>query len=87
MQDLAVFLIEDVFKIPGRRVVVTGIVKKGEISIGMWGDINGIKVRVLDIEAFAKRLTVAKEGERVGLLLDGIKNEDIQANQEIIFSK
>jgi len=87
MQDLAIFLIKDAFEIPKKGLIVVGIVKRGEISIGMWGDIRGIKVRVLDIETFGKKLTVAKEGENVGLLLEGIKKEEVRANQEITFSK
>lgn len=41
----------------------------------MVGEIGGIKVRVLDIVAFHKRLKIAKKGEAVGLILEGIKKE------------
>lgn len=75
----------DVFNIAGKGVVVVGIVKSGEISEGMWGDIEGIKIRVLGIEFFNKKVVAVREGQNCGLLLEGVKKEDIKKGQVIYF--
>ena len=68
------FLVEDIFTITGRGTVVTGMVQRGEITVGeevaftaSTGEV--IKRRVTGIELFRKTMKVASEGQTVGLLL------------------
>ena len=86
--DKATFIIEDIFKIPGRGMVVTGRVQNGEIRPGMKGTINGKNVEIVSIQAYNVELSVAKEGESCGLLLRGLYEEDkknIQPGDLILF--
>ena len=79
------FLINDVFSIAGRGTIVTGAVKEGEISVGMAGHIGGLKTKIIAIEIFQKTLATVKEGDNCGLLLEGIKKEDVKKGEIIIF--
>ena len=85
MKPSAIFLIDSIFNIPARGTVVSGKVQKGEIFVGMYGDIVSIRTRVLSIEAFNKKLSSAKEGQNCGLLLEGVKKENIKRGQRIYF--
>jgi len=62
MRKTAAFVIEDVFCVAGKGVVATGIVKSGEISIGMWGNLEGKRIRISSIETFNKTLTMVTVG-------------------------
>jgi len=77
--------IEDVFSIEGRGTVVTGRVERGIINKGEEVEIVGIKDTVkttcTGIEMFRKFLDEGKAGENVGILLRGIKREDIERGQ------
>ncbi|WMC20213.1 MAG: elongation factor Tu [Enterobacteriaceae bacterium PSpyr] len=77
--------IEDVFSISGRGTVVTGRVEKGIIKIGDEIEIIGIKKTVKSIctgvEMFRKLLDEGRAGENIGVLLRGIKREDIERGQ------
>ncbi len=78
--------IEDVFSISGRGTVVTGRVEKGIIKIGDEVEIvgirdNSVKTICTGIEMFRKLLDEARAGENVGILLRGIKREDIERGQ------
>ncbi|MBK4764820.1 MAG: elongation factor Tu [Pantoea sp. Brub] len=77
--------IEDVFSISGRGTVVTGRVERGIIKIGDEVEIVGIKKTVKSIctgvEMFRKLLDQGQAGENCGILLRGIKREDIQRGQ------
>lgn len=74
--------IEDVFNIEGRGTVVTGRVERGELKKMSEVEIVGIretrKTTVTDIEMFRKLLDSASAGENVGVLLRGIKKDDVQ---------
>ena len=83
----ATFLIEDVFSIPSRGIVITGTVKSGEISIGMTGYVGGLRTRILSIETFNKNLVTIKEGENCGLLLEGVRKENVRKGEIIIFGE
>ena len=73
--------IEDVFVITGRGIVVTGKIEKGQVSVGdtlEWTESTGrIKgnLGVKGIEMFRKVVQTAKEGENVGILLDGVNDK------------
>jgi elongation factor Tu len=77
--------IEDVFSISGRGTVVTGRVERGIIKVGEEVEIVGIKDTVKStctgVEMFRKLLDEGRAGENCGVLLRGIKREDIQRGQ------
>ncbi|MBQ1162979.1 elongation factor Tu, partial [Streptomyces sp. A73] len=81
--------IEDVFTITGRGTVVTGRIERGTLKVNENVDIIGIKetktsTTVTGIEMFRKLLDEGQAGENVGLLLRGIKREDVERGQVII---
>jgi elongation factor Tu len=81
--------IEDVFTITGRGTVVTGRIERGVLKVNETVDIIGIKEQkttttVTGIEMFRKLLDEGQAGENVGLLLRGIKREDVERGQVII---
>jgi len=73
--------IEDVFSIPGRGTVVTGRIEQGVIKLNEEISIVGPnpipKTQVTGIEMFRKQLDSAGAGDNVGLLLRGVKREDV----------
>ncbi|QJC36199.1 elongation factor Tu [Enterobacteriaceae endosymbiont of Donacia cincticornis] len=77
--------IEDVFSISGRGTVVTGRVERGVIKVGEEVEIIGIRNTIKSIctgvEMFRKLLDEGRAGENVGILLRGIKREDIERGQ------
>ena len=79
--------IEDVFTISGRGTVATGRVEQGVVKLGEEVEIVGLrdtqKTTVTGIEAFHKLLDDAKAGDNAGLLLRGLKREDIERGQVI----
>lgn len=77
--------IEDVFSISGRGTVVTGRVECGVVKIGEDIEVVGLrptqKSTVTGIEMFNKELKEALPGDNAGLLLRGIKKEDVERGQ------
>lgn len=77
--------IEDVFSILGRGTVVTGRIEKGIIKVGEEVEIVGFKptskTTVTGVEMFRKLLDEGRAGDNVGLLLRGLKREDIERGQ------
>ena len=81
--------IEDVFTITGRGTVVTGRVERGILKVNEEVEIVGIhekstKSTVTGVEMFRKLLDEARAGENVGLLLRGVKREDVERGQVVI---
>jgi elongation factor Tu len=81
--------VEDVFTITGRGTVVTGRVERGVLKVNEEIEIVGIrdkstKTTVTGVEMFRKLLDEAQAGENVGLLLRGIKREDVERGQVIV---
>jgi elongation factor Tu len=78
---------EDVFTISGRGTVVTGRVERGIVKVGLEVEITGIrptqKTIVTGIEMFRKTLDEGRAGDNLGLLLRGVKREDIERGQVI----
>lgn len=74
--------IEDVFTITGRGTVATGRIERGKIKINEVVEIIGIRdtreTTVTGIEMFKKQLEEGLAGDNAGLLLRGIKKEDIE---------
>ena len=81
--------IEDVFTITGRGTVVTGRVERGVLKPNEEVEIVGIrpkstKTTCTGIEMFRKILDEARAGENVGLLLRGIKREDVERGMVVV---
>ncbi|XGA08264.1 MAG: elongation factor Tu [Wolbachia endosymbiont of Xenopsylla cheopis] len=77
--------IEDVFTIPGRGTVVTGCIERGIIKEGDEIEVIGLrevqKTVCTGVEMFKKKLGSGKAGDNVGILLRGIKREDVERGQ------
>ncbi|MFI1919519.1 elongation factor Tu [Nocardia sp. NPDC020380] len=81
--------IEDVFTITGRGTVVTGRIERGVLKVNAEVEIIGIRPRntkttVTGIEMFRKLLDEGQAGENVGLLLRGVRREDVERGQCVI---
>jgi len=80
--------VEDVFTITGRGTVVTGRIERGIVKVNEEVQIIGIrpettKTTVTGVEMFRKLLDEGQAGENVGLLLRGIKREDVERGQVV----
>ena len=77
--------VEDVFSISGRGTVVTGRVEQGVVKVGGEVEIVGIKdtvkTTVTGVEMFRKLLDEGRAGDNVGVLLRGVKREDVERGQ------
>ena len=77
--------IEDVFSISGRGTVVTGRVERGTLTVGEEVEIVGFKpttkTTVTGIEMFRKELDKAEAGDNCGVLLRGIKKDEVERGQ------
>ena len=78
--------VEDVFSIEGRGTVATGRIERGVVKVGEEVEIVGFteekrKVVCTGVEMFNKTLDQGQAGDNVGLLLRGVKREDIQRGQ------
>ena len=82
--------VEDVFTITGRGTVVTGRIERGILKVNEEVEIVGIhegpatKTTATGIEMFRKLLDEGRAGENVGLLLRGIKREDVERGQVVV---
>ncbi|NYF55326.1 elongation factor Tu [Micromonospora purpureochromogenes] len=81
--------IEDVFTITGRGTVVTGRAERGILKPNEEVEIVGIREKSMKttctgIEMFRKLLDEARAGENVGLLLRGIKREDVERGMVVV---
>ncbi|HEX6347758.1 MAG TPA: elongation factor Tu [Candidatus Dormibacteraeota bacterium] len=77
--------VEDVFTIEGRGTVVTGRIERGQIKLNEEVEIVGIreprKTVATGLEMFYKQMDVSQAGDNVGVLLRGIKREDVERGQ------
>ena len=81
--------IEDIFSITGRGTVVTGRVERGILTPGEEVEVIGfrdepLKTVVTSIEMFRKVLDEARAGDNVGLLLRGVKKEDVERGMVVV---
>jgi elongation factor Tu len=80
--------VEDVFSISGRGTVATGRVERGIIKVGDEIEIVGMKETtktvVTGVEMFRKLLDQGQAGDNVGLLLRGIKRDEIERGQVVV---
>lgn len=79
--------VEDVFSIEGRGTVVTGRIERGQVKVNDEVEMIGLrdtqKIVVTGIEMFNKSLDEGMAGDNAGILLRGIKKEDIERGQVI----
>jgi len=77
--------VEDIFSIEGRGTVVTGRIERGIVKVNEEVEIVGIKPTaktvVTGIEMFNKQLDEGMAGDNAGILLRGVKKEDIERGQ------
>ena len=78
--------VEDIFSIEGRGTVVTGRIERGIVKVGEEIEIVGIKeesvkTTVTGVEMFNKNLDQGQAGDNAGILLRGLKKEDITRGQ------
>ncbi|BBX27323.1 elongation factor Tu [Mycolicibacterium alvei] len=81
--------VEDVFTITGRGTVVTGRIERGVVNVNEEVEIVGIrptvtKTTVTGVEMFRKLLDQGQAGDNVGLLVRGIKREDVERGQVVV---
>ncbi|KAI9729099.1 MAG: translation elongation factor Tu [Chrysothrix sp. TS-e1954] len=81
--------VEDVFMIPGRGTVASGRVERGTLKRDTEVEIVGknkipLKTRVTDIEMFKKSCAEAQAGDSSGVLLRGMKREDVTRGMAIV---
>jgi elongation factor Tu len=79
--------IEDIFTIEGRGTVVTGRITRGQVKVNDEGELVGYqpttKTVITGVEMFNKSMEDAQAGDNVGLLLRGVKKEDIRRGQVV----
>ena len=79
--------IEDVFSISGRGTVVTGRVERGVVKVGDEVEVVGIKDTLktvcTGVEMFRKILDQGQAGDNIGVLLRGIKRDEVQRGQVV----
>ena len=77
--------IEDVFSIEGRGTVVTGRIEQGVLKVGdkvqLLGLADPVETVCTGVEMFQKTLDEGRAGDNVGVLLRGIRKEDVQRGQ------
>jgi len=83
--------VEDVFSITGRGTVATGRIERGIIKVGEAIEVVGIRdtqnSTVTGVEMFRKLLDQGEAGDNAGLLLRGLKREDIERGQVLVKPK
>ncbi|NBC00616.1 MAG: elongation factor Tu [Bacteroidetes bacterium] len=80
--------VEDIFSITGRGTVATGRIERGRIEVGEDVELVGIREEkqtstITGVEMFRKMLDSGEAGDNVGLLLRGIKKDDIERGMVI----
>jgi len=77
--------VEDVFSISGRGTVLTGRVERGIVKVGDAAEVVGLKdtqtTTVTGVEMFRKLLDQGQAGDNVGVLVRGLKREDVERGQ------
>ena len=81
--------VEDVFSITGRGTVVTGRVERGVIKVNEEVEMVGIKDKaikttVTGVEMFRKLLDQGEAGDNVGLLIRGVKREEVERGMVVV---
>lgn len=90
VEDDFLMAVEDVFSIEGRGTVATGRIERGQVKVNDEVELIGLaektrKLVVTGVEMFNKSMDEGIAGDNVGLLIRGVKREDIQRGQ--VFAK
>jgi elongation factor Tu len=79
--------VEDVFSISGRGTVMTGRIEQGIVKVGDVVEIVGLRptqeTTVTGVEMFRKELDSGQAGDNVGILVRGLKREDVERGQVV----
>jgi elongation factor Tu len=80
--------VEDVFHIDGRGTVATGKIERGVIEVGEKVDLLGmgrddVETKITGVQMFNKDLEKGMAGDNVGLLVQGLKREEVERGQVI----
>ncbi|KAF1009716.1 MAG: Elongation factor Tu [Luteibacter sp.] len=79
--------VEDVFSISGRGTVLTGRIERGVVKVGDAAEVVGLKdtqnTTITGVEMFRKLLDQGQAGDNVGLLVRGLKREDVERGQVV----
>jgi len=79
--------VEDVFSISGRGTVVTGRVERGKVMVGDPVEVVGIRPTIktvcTGVEMFRKVLDQGQAGDNIGILLRGVKREEVERGQVV----
>lgn len=80
--------VEEVFSIPGRGTVASGRVERGQLKRDteveiVGGSFDAMKTKVTDIETFKKTCNESRAGDNSGLLLRGIRRDDVKRGMVI----
>lgn len=84
-----IMVIDDVFSLTGRGTAVTGKIVNGTLQVGDEVTIQSpvvtkkINTTVTGIEMFRKKLTVANQGDSVGVLISNVNKQDVQRGDYI----
>ncbi len=80
--------VEDIFSIEGRGTVVTGRIERGKVKVGEEVEVVGLretqKTTVTGVEMFNKQLDEGQAGDNAGLLLRGLKKENVERGQVLV---
>ncbi|MFC7341701.1 elongation factor Tu [Saccharopolyspora griseoalba] len=81
--------VEDVFSITGRGTVITGRIERGVIKVNEEVEMVGIKEKpikttVTGVEMFRKLLDEGQAGDNVGLLIRGVKREEVERGMVVV---
>ena len=81
--------VESCYNIAGRGCVVTGCVEHGIIKPGSEAEVIGLqktplKTAIMSVETFKKTLDVGEPGDNVGVLLRGLRKEDVHRGQALV---
>ncbi len=80
-------IVEDIFMIRGRGIVVVGLIKSGVLKVGdkviIKRQMEDKEAEITGIEMFGKKSKEAKAGEKVGVLLKDISENEIQPGDRL----
>jgi translation elongation factor EF-Tu-like GTPase len=83
----AIFIPQNIFKVAGKGLVVSGSLKSGVLKAGMVAEIKKQKIPLIAIEAINKGAEEIKEGDQLGIVLPETALKLLSNAKEIIFTE
>lgn len=83
----AIFIPQNIFKVAGKGLVVSGSLKSGVLKAGMVAEIKKQKIPLIAIETFNKATEEIKEGDQLGVVLPETALKLLSTAKEIIFTE